>query len=133
MTKDELRIAVAEARGYVKKRCTERDAGGAIHRYTGWFNESEYGDIDVKLPDYPNSMDACMELLNEVVEATKIPYVSISSMPKITGWEGRACCEIYEHNSLDLLGCGVLVTRGEGKDFQEAICRAYLAFKEDRK
>src|SRR6056297_383011 len=73
MDKDDLRIAVAEARGWERKKLSERDAGGAIHRYSAWVRVNNGGDEEerLRLPDYPDSMDACMRDLAPEIEADK--------------------------------------------------------------
>ena len=71
MTKTELRIAVAKAVGYEKKLIRYTDEHNRRYEYMGWVNEKEYREnFEVKLPNYPDSMDACMELVEEMTNGT---------------------------------------------------------------
>ena len=131
MTKDKLRIAVAEARGWEGKELSERDPGGAIHRYYAWVRVDNDGDEEerLRLPYYPNSMDACMPLLDEMASVIKNPYIGLSNTPEYSYCKKRATCEIYEHGEDNPLEEENLVTIGDGETFQEAICMAYLEWK----
>jgi hypothetical protein len=124
MTNQELRIKVAEARGWKQKTYVDRDPGGAIHRYPGcWFNENEYGDIPLNLPEYTTSMDACNELKNEMLQKGRILYIS--------GWKNlrgfRWDVTLTDCDHVHIAGSSFCKTE------EEAICKAYLAWKGEYK
>ena len=132
MTKEELRIAVAEERGWERKELSERDPGGAIHRYYTWIRVDNDGDEEerLRLPDYLDSMDACMPLLEEMGERgyvvtlwSKFAYNQID----IEWW-----CYLTLNTRKSIIGQGeplCIVPRVETPMI--AICKMYLSWKSE--
>ena len=122
MTKDELRIAVAEARGWERKKLSERDTGGAIHRYYAWVRVDNNGDEEerLRLPDYPNSMDACMPLIEEM----RWDKDALGNL-----YERQITIEYHHKWVMYLYAHGEYTCHAMGDTLPEAICEVYLEWK----
>jgi len=134
MTDEELQIAVAEALGYNQIEMVDIDAGGARHTYLGWVNKSlsdfevnlpyflDDSNYEVNLPDYPNDMNACLELLKEMMDNGSL--LKIYGLPNV---EDTFYVSIYNAQTREL------ITNMMSESLPIAICKAYLAWKEGQK
>src|SRR6056297_2470682 len=101
MTKEELRIAVAEARGYKKG-------------YPMWISPDGRLIPKERLPDYPDSMDTCMPLLEEIVADGEAGW-SLQS----DGEDGYMFILYFDDDK---------TWQFFSDQMSEAVCRGFLAF-----
>jgi len=130
MTNEELRIKVAEARGwdvYDREEYPEYYPFGKKSDLYGCFNDQK-GEV----PKYDTSIDACMELVSEMAESTTDPYIEMSLKPMSADPDIIARFEILGPYKDSPLEFGELIALGYGKTLQDAICNAYLEWKEEQ-
>ena len=120
MTKDELRIAVAEARGYTRADNFEDTLG----ELPVWKSPEGYLISEAWIPDYLHSMDVCITLVEEMGKAPDLIGVTMHYYADFENGRGIYYC------TMDFRKGGWNVS-GNGITMSEAICRAYIKWKEE--
>ena len=115
---DDLRIRVAKARGW---KNIEPDCNGYLFSWNG--------NAPYEFPDYPNSMDACMELVEEMTEGTglflEIHVSALSDEPAHKNYVALRRFD-YDYPTVEEMPTIAECTDGT---MSGAICWIYLAWK----